>query len=293
LQLTGILRETAFSPFQHAKNDRLILELTGQLLERKGHSVRLVSESNLGVTPITAPVIFSMCQGPAGTDLLGRLEQRGTLIINSPRAVQSCYRVNLFRDAGDDGVIMAPTVLVSTDPAEADGVEFGSGSAYWVKRGDVHATQAGDVVKVASREELRATLQGFHQRDIEQAALQAHIEGVVVKFYGVVGSPFFRYYAEGDFKVCPVAFAQARHAIERLVRRLGLEVYGGDAVISPSGKIHVIDINDWPSFAYFRSEAAEVIAGHIHRRSVEYAGALERAVDARGGERRGSAREVR
>ncbi len=34
MQLTGILRETAFSPFQHAQNDRLILELTARLLER-------------------------------------------------------------------------------------------------------------------------------------------------------------------------------------------------------------------------------------------------------------------
>lgn len=292
MQLTGILRETAFSPFQHAKNDRLILELTARILERKGHSVRLVSESNLGVTPITSPVIFSMCQGPAGTGLLGELEQRGSLIINSPGAVQSCYRVNLFRAAGDDGVIMAPTVLVTADPSQADTVEFTEGSAYWVKRGDVHATQIGDVVKVVSRDELRATLQGFEERGIEEAAVQAHIEGQVVKFYGVVGSPFFRYYAEGDFKVCPVVFGQARPAIDRLVRRLGLEVYGGDAVISPAGKFYVIDINDWPSFAYFRIEAAEVIASHIHGRAALLASGVAEAVDVQAGRRR-SVRELR
>jgi hypothetical protein len=137
----------------------------------------------------------------------------------------------------------------------------------WVKRGDVHATQQGDVVRVRTAEEYRSVLRGFCDRGIPEAVVEPHLVGEVVKFYGVVDSPFFRFYSEGDFKTCPLAFGAARPDIERMVRRLGLEIYGGDAVLTATGKVVVIDINDWPSFANFRDEAAEVIGRHIYRRA--------------------------
>jgi len=221
------------------------------------------------VREITTPVVFSMCQGPEANHALQQIEARGTLIVNSPRAVQGCYRTNLCRVDGAAASIMAPTTLVATarDGAQLD---FAGGRSYWVKRGDVHATQQGDVVRVTSRADTLEVLDGFRRRGIGEAALQPHIPGQVVKFYGVVGTPFFRYYTEGDFKLCPVAFNLARPAIDRLARAIGLEVYGGDAVLAESGEIFVIDVNDWPSFAYFRAEAAEVIAARLQRRAVEH-----------------------
>ncbi len=271
MQLTGILRELAFSPFQHAENDRRILELTAESLVRKGHEVRILSEHEVGRTPITSPVIFSMCQGPEATAALADLERRGRLIINSPLGVQSCYRVNLFHAAGPGCPILAPTALITTEPDRFAPPSFAGGQAYWVKRGDVHATQAGDVVKVTTPGEFVNVVADMRGRGISEAAVQAHIDGVVVKFYGVVGAPFFRWYAERDYKVCPVIFGSKRPPIEALVRRLGLEVYGGDAVIAEDGRVFVIDINDWPSFAYYRTEAAEVIAAHIHARAAALA----------------------
>ena len=50
--------------------------------------------------------------------------------------------------------------------------------------------------------------------------------------------------------------AMAEHAAEAL----GLVIYGGDAIISPEGKITLIDLNDWPSFAPCRGAAASAIA---------------------------------
>ena len=85
----------------------------------------------------------------------------------------------------------------------------------------------------------------------------------MIKFYGVVGTSFFRFYAEEDRRIAPVAFSQARPGIEALVQRMGLEVYGGDAVIGLDGQVSVIDVNDWPSFAYYRPEAAEAIGARI------------------------------
>jgi hypothetical protein len=270
MQLTGIFRDRHYSPFQHAENDASILQLTGRELEKRGCRVRFLSEGEVDREALDSPVVFSMCQGEQANNVLENLEADGRLIINSPIAVQNCYRVRLVQSAGADCELLAPTVLIPTLGEAALPWRFEEGESFWVKRGDVHATQRGDVVKICSPEELSAVLEDFAVRGIEQAAVQRHIEGEVVKFYGVVGTTFFRYYKEGNFKVCPVAFGGARPAIESLVQRMKLEIYGGDAVITPSGRIYVIDINDWPSFAPFRAEAAVAIGGHIFQRAAAY-----------------------
>ena len=281
--LVGILREVAFSPFQHAENDRLILERTARALQRRGCRVRLISENVVGAAEIEATTIFSMCQGPRANEALAEHERAGKLIINSPRAVQSCYRTRLSRIARD-APLLAPTTIVDTSAEAPREPPMPIGEhGLWVKRGDVHATQREDVVRVRAASEYAAALADFRGRGITEAAVQAHVVGEVVKFYGVVGTPFFRFYTESMHNVYPVALSAARPAIEALARRVGLEVYGGDAVITPTGRIVVIDVNDWPSFAYYRSEAAEVIAGHVHGRAAQHAASAV-------GERRRNAR---
>ena len=47
---------------------------------------------------------------------------------------------------------------------------------------------------------------------------------------------------------------------------LGLEVFGGDAVVQENGKPMIIDINAWPSYARYRDRAAQAIAGHLSER---------------------------
>jgi hypothetical protein len=47
---------------------------------------------------------------------------------------------------------------------------------------------------------------------------------------------------------------------------LGLEVYGGDAIASAGGRLVLIDLNAWPSFALYRDEAAPVIASYLRVR---------------------------
>ena len=53
----------------------------------------------------------------------------------------------------------------------------------------------------------------------------------------------------------------------RLVRSaasaLGLEVYGGDAIATPTGDLVLLDVNAWPSFALYLEDAASAIAAHL------------------------------
>ena len=54
-----------------------------------------------------------------------------------------------------------------------------------------------------------------------------------------------------------------KEQVQKAAQALGLEVFGGDAVVNPQGQIFLIDINAWPSFALFRSEAPRQIARHL------------------------------
>lgn len=270
MKLVGIQRSTLFSPGRHAENDRLILEATAGVLQRKGCAVRLISEDEVGAAGIDAPAVFSMCQGTRANRLLEEVERQGALVINRPGAAQNCHRARLHGVLQGDWGIFAPTILLSTGETAGPPAGVSTGAdGFWIKRGDVHATQPGDVVRVHTLSQFDQVLGDFRRRGILEAVVEPHFTGEVVKFYGVVGTPFFRFYCERDFKLCPIEIGSARPSIERVVRRLGLEIYGGDAILTPDGQVRVIDINDWPSFASFRQEAAEVIGSYVYHRAVK------------------------
>ena len=130
------------------------------------------------------------------------------------------------------------------------------GRRVWLKRGDVHAERAEDVVSLW-REEIPDALRVFAARGIERVAMQEHVAGPIVKFYGVADGRFFRYYGadgvDGE-RLKALAFAAAE--------RLGLGVFGGDVAFPEPDRPVLIDLNDWPSFAPFRAEAARHIAGY-------------------------------
>jgi hypothetical protein len=156
-----------------------------------------------------------------------------------------------------------------------------------VKRPDVHNTQEGDVVFARTRDEAAAALAGLAARGFERAVLQPPVEGDLIKFYGVGGGggadggpAWFRWFYHKEQRVAGHPFEVARLA--RLVRAaataLGLEVYGGDAIASADGRLVLLDVNAWPSFALYRDEAAPVIAAYL---SLRFAESRSAAGDAR------------
>jgi len=66
------------------------------------------------------------------------------------------------------------------------------------------------------------------------------------------------------------------------VRRVltGLEIFGGDAIVTAQGRLFIIDLNAWPSFALFRQTAAAHISDHIAQR-VETMRQTKELIDAR------------
>jgi hypothetical protein len=137
----------------------------------------------------------------------------------------------------------------------------------WIKRGDVHNTQEGDVSMARSTEEAWALMLGLRSRGVTRSVWQEHIEGDLVKLYGIgePGEEWFKWFYHKDQKLKGHFFSESelKETFFSAARALRLEIFGGDAVVASDASVYLIDINAWPSFALFRSEASAAIARHI------------------------------
>jgi hypothetical protein len=268
----GVFRERAHSPGREC-DDAEILRLTAKRLEELGFGVTLVEAADLAGERDRPRGVFLMCERLEALDRLRRLEQDGVVLVNSPLAVLNTYRDRMVAQFSEAGVRFVPSRLVATGGAAAP-----PALPAWVKRADVHNTQDGDVVFAASPAEWRDALAGLAARGIERAVIQPHVAGDLVKFYGVGqgagpdgGPPWFRWFYHKGQALAGHPFEPGSLAglARRAALALGLEVYGGDAIVPEEGGALLLDLNAWPSFALFRDEAAQVIAAHLAARFAE------------------------
>ena len=279
-ECVALYRDPAYSPHQHFANDTAIMDAVVTELEGQGWRVTRGSEGDLqsGVLP-RADVYLNMCQGAVASEQLCTFEDRGGRWVNSPRSVLACHRHRLVPLMEASGLAFPRTLILKADPAEVTQPAVAAFAAahelLWVKRGDVHAERTEDVVLIPAVA-LTETIRVFADRGIRRVALQEHVHGPVIKFYGVADGQFFRWYdaAVGIGGPRPeVDEAKLRALAFSAADRLGLHVFGGDAVVPSSNRPVLIDLNDWPSFAPFRAEAAQAIARLVHQSSLAGAAA--------------------
>lgn len=266
----GIFRERAHSPGREF-DDAEILRLTGKHLDAMGFHVSLKAPDDLP-TQVSGPppVVFMMCEQTGILELLRQWEQRGARIVNSPVAVLNTYRERMTMLLDQAHVAVPVSRIVPTKAAS-----FTCDSPVWVKRGDVHSTQDGDVTFAAGAPKANQALRLLAARGVRSAVVQDHIPGDLIKFYGIGqdellprDGPWFQWFYHKDQHVVGHPFdpdkvaGLARHAASAL----GLEIYGGDAIVSEGGAMTIIDLNAWPSFALYREEAAERIASYLAER---------------------------
>ncbi len=277
----GIFREVEHSPGREA-DDAGILEATGRRLEnaRPGFAVEYRAPSSLTGRERELPALaFSMCEGPAALDRLRRWEGRGVCIVNSPRSVANTHREATIALLEGRRVPMPESRLFDCAlPLPRGREQDRLFSACWVKQATEHKTREGDVVFATDPAAVRNALDRLSGRGLPRAVVQAHVEGDLVKFYGVAGdgtdrgaapsARWFRWFYPKEHPVSGHPFDAA--ALEDVARRaahaLELDVWGGDAIVTPAAEIFVIDVNAWPSFALFREEAADHIAAHLSTR---------------------------
>lgn len=263
-EFLGIARERVFSPGK-VDADRGILEAVAEVLRRRGHCVRVVSAEDVLPRPASGTVVFTMSQGERALAAVRDWERAGVRVINSVGSILNCHRHRMlacFRRAS----VATPETLLLED--RATWPEWLAGDGGWLKRGDVHATEAGDVVFVADAAAASKALQRLRARGIERVVLQRHVPGVVLKFYAVANG-FLAWYPppETALEISSAQVAELRAVAAAGAQALGLDVYGGDCVVNANGRLRLIDLNDWPSYAPCRAAAAEAIAAHLEAQS--------------------------
>jgi glutathione synthase/RimK-type ligase-like ATP-grasp enzyme len=272
LKFAGITRKTEFSP-NHVVNDLLIINRTADALRALGAEVTMYDEGLISPDAVREKLIFSMAQGPLGSKTLATIEDRGAFIINSPRAVMNCYRINMVQLIPAAGIPFPRSVIVATD-SDVRAREAGfTSTKLWIKRGDVHAVHKEDVTLATTDDEELNLLKEFQQRDIREAIIQEHLEGDTVKFYAVRETDLFHWYYLNDVYQTKFDEQRLRDLASASAEVMNLYVYGGDAIIGRDSSVTIIDINDWPSFAPVREQASKHIAQLIYRKAKDHVGA--------------------
>lgn len=263
-----IQRAACYSPNSEEKDLAILQEVgcffddakiigEGEFIENFSTYNQLISAESVGSVNAYYQII-SMARSPKALDCLEQLEQRGIRALNPSVGIRACQRSNIEKVMRENHLPLPP------DKGD-DG--------YWVKRADTAAQSKADVCFChdwAEVEEIKST---FMQRGITDVVAQAHVKGDVVKFYGVEGTGFFRYYYSGDDtetkfgdeerngkpQYYPFSSSNLQADAEKLACLLQTPIYGGDAIIQEDGSYVIIDFNDFPSFSKCRKEAAKAI----------------------------------
>src|SRR2546428_7727507 len=161
-----------------------------------------------------------MCQGPLAAEQLMPLESDGAVVVNRPSSALNCHRHRLVKSLGAGTLAFPRTIIHSSaaplPPPQQLGILGTPQAKVWVKRGDVHAERPEDVVAVPL-ERLGTAVAAFAARDIPWVALQEHIPGPIVKFYGVADGRFFRWYgAEAGLPGAPPPTDASAHPASAL-----------------------------------------------------------------------------
>lgn len=208
----------------------------------------------------SAPLlVLSMARSQKALDILTQMEAEGARVINRPQPVLNATRSAIDRMMRENDFPCAP---------------LHGDHGWWIKRGDEAAQEKGDVRFAANEKERDIITEEFRKRGITDIVTTAHVDGDLVKFYGVAGTAFFHttYPTDGGFskfgderrngtsRHTSFDIAALHSDASRLAQLTGIEVYGGDCIVRSDGSYAIIDFNDWPSFSVCRHNAAEAIA---------------------------------
>ncbi len=265
LQVVGVYREPEFSPGTVAADAAIIDQVLAHLQDEGARTMAMTAAGFSVEPPGNVDLVIAMCQGAPALSRLASMYEAGAVTINSALAIRNCYRDLLAAGLMRAGVPIPDGVLVPTSlPLDLKPLRALNMSApIYVKRGDLHALGPDDVRRVEGREQLEKALANFAHRAVNLAYLQQEVTGTIVKFYGVADEYFSAIPEDGQSLKDSVKLTLER-AARTAAAALGLEVWGGDAVVSGQS-CTIIDFNDWPSFERVRSAAAAAIARRCWR----------------------------
>ena len=255
-------RAARYSPNSVGK-DTAILAAVRRQLQQQGYQCADIVLEDVPQDIDEADAYVSMGRRQDTLNWLGDFERQWVPVINCTASVMMCnMRSVLMRVLEESDIPIAPTI--------------GNGG-YWVKRGYGSAETPEDVQYAATYEEACQISDKMQARGIVETDIRSHVDGDLVKCYGVRGTDFFRCYYpddDGEWKFgdesrngpphhYPFDAQALQTMMDQAASTIQLDIYGGDCIIQPDGRPVLIDLNDWPSFSRCRDEAAQAIAERI------------------------------
>lgn len=273
-KILGVTRKSQFSP-NHIGNDAAIFNEVCEALAIQGAELEICNEDEfLQKKQIPQDYILTMGRTKTLVKRLQQLEEQGKVVLNSGYGIENCFRSQMTKKLLDAQVPYPKSYIVSTTSSILDIFDELEGNGVWIKRGDFHAIHKEDVTFAATADEAQYILNEYALRDIKEAVVSEHLAGDLVKFYAVRDTAFFYHfypYEHNHHKYAiyeqindsivhyPFSEKDLKKTADQAAKTLGVHIYGGDAIIDPDGSFHIIDLNDWPSFAPCRIEAAQAI----------------------------------
>lgn len=275
--VTLISRHPKYSPNSEVRDEALFRSLVMNFA-LQGVSVATFDEAVFEHHPPQlekSTLIVSMARSEAALQALAVTEERGVPVLNSPRALQKAQRTDFQQWFAESGHAAKHWHTSELTPELKATLPF----PLWWKRNNTATTSANDVQFIENKTQLDVLLQQHPQED---ALLMEHIDGQLVKFYGVVGTNFFhaephspkgfskfgheQHNHHKDLAISSPMWKQTLHAMHtaatQVAQQSGFSIYGGDAILREDGTFVFIDFNDFPSFSACLPEASEAIVQH-------------------------------
>lgn len=280
MRILGISRSVRFSPNSIARDERIFMSVAS-LLNEEGYDVTCISEDDLPLSnQEDYTLVFCMARAAKSLHILEGLEKQGATIINSPRGIKNCARRSITEHLEKSSVPHPKSwIIKSKVESFSSTLDFWQYPC-WLKRGDGCAQYAQDVCWVNTKSEMKELLHLYDLRHIDEAVVSEHLEGDLVKFYGVAGTPFFYFYyptektpssyskfglesKNGSPQKYPFDAALLKRTCDEFANKINVVVYGGDCIVDSKGFFRIIDFNDWPSFSPCVNSASEAIKERI------------------------------
>ena len=266
MRIATIRRDVADSPNMVA-NDAAILELVADELRAAGAEIIATED---GALPTGVDIILHMSRNAEVLERLRNAEERGIKVINSTGAIGNCSR-SRFMQILEDARIPQPQFNIITDENTFASLTYPA----WIKRSEGWSTHKDDVCFAKDAQEAIEAFRAMRGRGIDACIHSRHIEGDIIKFYGVGNRYFHHSYPDpekskfslerinGKAQHHPFDLERLKETIFKAAETLEIDIYGGDCIVNAQGEFFIIDFNDFPSFSAVRNEAAKEIAAHI------------------------------
>lgn len=265
--IAAVLRSGIFSP-NHIANDAAILHATVEELRRRGCQVRVYSEEEFSEATVHEDVILAMCRGERAITKLQMLEDEGRIVMNSGYGIENCTRMIMVRLLEQGGIRIPKSFVVDTDVDIRKMLRKAGEGRWWVKKGEAPVHHLEDIALCRHSEEAQEILHEFFFRHITKAVVSRDIDGEKIRCYGIASTGVFHAFmpfrSSGGEDGANV-LTQARHEEVRLIcmkaaEALKVDIYGADLILDGDGECHLVNFDDWPSFAPIRKYAARAIA---------------------------------